>query len=126
MKPFVFLALLGFLTACVPPMVEVMNVSNVDKAERAAAFEVEIYYLREEHPKAGFIDNITANSCKHMLTDAPSTKGNALEQLRIKAYRLGADAVVNVYCDGHDTDTWGTNCWNSVTCSGDAVKLKKR
>ncbi len=71
------------------------------------------------------IGPVNATSCKNMMTDPPATRGDALRQLRLKALRMGANAVVNVYFDERGTDAWGTNCWESVTATGDAVVIAK-
>ena len=44
--------------------------------------------------------------------------------LRLKALDLGADGIIDITFDTRGTDTWGTNCWESVQASGIAVKFK--
>jgi uncharacterized protein YbjQ (UPF0145 family) len=56
------------------------------------------------------------------MTDPPATQGDALQQLQLLALRAGANAVSNVTFDARGTDTWGTNCWQTVTASGFAVR----
>jgi len=49
------------------------------------------------------------------------TEGEALDGLRMRAAQIEADAVVNIICE-HRTETdWKNNCWESVSCSGEAV-----
>lgn len=106
------------------PFVEVLDVNKVPAAERTAAFNIQIYRGSDVYPPVErFLGQMKATSCKHWMWDDAATTGNAIEQLRIKAYRIGADALVNVACDSLGTNL-GTNCWASVTCSGDAVILK--
>ncbi|MCB2227533.1 MAG: hypothetical protein KQH53_12720 [Desulfarculaceae bacterium] len=115
--------LLMALSAGCVPFVDVMDVNKVPPAERNAAFKIKIYRGSDEYPPVlEFLGQMKATSCKHWMWDDAATTGNALEQLRIKGYRKGADGFVNVACDSLGTNL-GTNCWSSVTCSGDAVRF---
>jgi uncharacterized protein YbjQ (UPF0145 family) len=58
-----------------------------------------------------------------LLTDPPATQGDALQQLQVRVMRLGGNAVGNVTFDTRGTDTLGTNCWQTVTASGLALRL---
>jgi uncharacterized protein YbjQ (UPF0145 family) len=66
---------------------------------------------------------LTAYSCKHLTTDPPASRGDALEQLQIQAARAGANALINLTFDTRGTDVFGTNCWETVQASGTAVRL---
>jgi uncharacterized protein YbjQ (UPF0145 family) len=57
------------------------------------------------------------------MTDPPATQGDAMQQLQLRALELKANAVVNVTFDTRGTDTFGTNCWQTVTASGFAATL---
>ena len=61
-----------------------------------------------------------------MSWDPPASKGDALKQLKIKAVNMGANGVIDITFDKRGTDTWGTNCWESVQASGTAVIFKKK
>ncbi|MDC0452133.1 YbjQ family protein [Candidatus Pelagibacter sp.] len=50
--------------------------------------------------------------------------GDALKQLKIKAVRAGANGVIDITFDSRGTDTFRTNCWESVQASGTAVVFK--
>ncbi len=119
------------LTACTlaacTPFVEVIDVSKVPPADMQAAQRIRIITIDNAAPPdvAEYLGPIDAFSCKAVMTDPPATRGNALQQLRYKALKLGADAIIEVTFDTRGTDTWGTNCWETVTASGSAVKLKK-
>lgn len=99
--------------------------SEQNPQEVAASLNVKVY---EGSSFTGtvktYLQSISAFSCKNQAYDPPPTKGDALSQLRLKAARLGANAIVNVYFDTDGTDAWGTNCWKSVTASGDAVVIQ--
>ncbi len=123
LRLLVLTSLAATAAGCVP-FVDVLDVNQVPAKERAEAFNMVIYHAGKDYPKVSkFLGQIKATSCKHWMWDDAATTGNAMEQLRIKAYRLGAEAIVNVACDPLATNL-GTNCWSSVSCSGDAVFFK--
>jgi uncharacterized protein YbjQ (UPF0145 family) len=94
-------------------------------AALTAATNVRIFTTEQPPPKVErAIAPVTAYSCKHLTTDPPASKGDALQQLQLKAAEVGANAVVNVTFDVRGTDTWGTNCWQTVQASGTAVRIK--
>ena len=122
--PVALSLLLVLLSGC-GPFVDVMDVNQIPPSERHAAFRLKTYQGAQPHPPvARFLGQIKATSCKNKMWDDAATTGNAMEQLRIKAYRLGADGLVNVACDSLGTNL-GTNCWASITCSGDAVRFRR-
>ena len=114
------------LLACAT-FVPVTDVSKIPKEQLQQAYKIKTFTAGSEltYPEiAEYLGDITAYSCKHLLTDPPASKGDALTQLRLKALELGANGVIDVTFDSHGTDTWGTNCWESVQASGVAVKFK--
>jgi uncharacterized protein YbjQ (UPF0145 family) len=108
--------------------VPVTDVSQVPKAQLREAAHVRVFVLggNQACPEvAEYLGDVTAYSCKHLLTDPPASKGDALTQLRLKVLDLGADGVIDVSFDRRGTGAWGTNCWESVQASGTAVKFKQ-
>jgi uncharacterized protein YbjQ (UPF0145 family) len=107
------------------PHLEHVDVSEVSSQEMTAAFKVQVFESDIDVAQvASYVGSMQATSCKNKVWDPPATKGNALQQLRLKALRAGANALVNVNFDDQGTDTWGTNCWQSVTATGDAVVMR--
>jgi uncharacterized protein YbjQ (UPF0145 family) len=107
--------------------VPVTDVSKVPKEQLRQAAHVRIFMLGGNAAPTEIIDTlgeITAYSCKHLLTDPPASKGDALAQLKLKALEMGANTVIDVTFDSRGTDTWGTNCWETVQASGTAVIIK--
>jgi uncharacterized protein YbjQ (UPF0145 family) len=105
------------------PFVDVLDVKSVPAPERAAASSLQIMGVGTHPNNAQYIGPVEGTSCKHWLTDPPSSMANATEQLKIKALRMGANAVMDYSCTSSGTDTYGTNCWSSISCAGTAVKI---
>jgi hypothetical protein len=117
--------ILLILTGC-GPMVPVVRMDQVPSTERQAAQQVQVFILGVPTPSdARVVGPVQAHSCKHLLTDPPATQGDALQQLQLVALRAGANAIGNVTFDARGTDTWGTNCWQSVTASGMALRIER-
>lgn len=115
------------LSGCAP-FVPVADLSKLSPAESAEMMRVRIYTIdgNASYPQVSVVlGEVSAYSCKHYLSDPPASKGDALKRLRLEAMKLQADAVVDVTFDIRGTDTWGTNCWETVYANGQAVKFKQ-
>jgi S1-C subfamily serine protease len=123
----VALAVLLFVSGCFPAFVPVTDISKVSSDKLQAARQIKTYTTESNnHPEvAEYLGDITAYSCKHVVWDPPASKGDALIQLKLKAVELGADGIIDITFDSRGTDTWGTNCWESVHASGIAVKFNQ-
>jgi uncharacterized protein YbjQ (UPF0145 family) len=105
------------------PFIPVTKLDKVPPETMTAALNVKIYRAGAETPKVNqFIGQVVGNSCKNLMTDPPPTTNDALLRLRVDAVQKGANAVMDVTCDAAGTDTWGTNCWSSVSCKGNAIR----
>ena len=116
-----------FLTGCFTPRVKVVNLSDLSPEVLTKASKVQVFKLDNPTPKPDiekYVGEITAYSCKHLMTDPPASKGNALTQLKVQAVEEGANGIIDITFDSRGTDTWGTNCWESVQASGTAVIFK--
>jgi uncharacterized protein YbjQ (UPF0145 family) len=120
-------ALAASLAACAQPTrVPVTDMASLSPGELTAAANVRVFTTEQQPPKlAQAVAPVTADCCKHLTTDPPASKGDALQQLQLKAAQMGANAVVNVTFDVRGTDAWGTNCWQTVQASGMAARLKE-
>jgi len=100
-----------------------LTVSKLPVSEQRAALAVRVFDQTMQPPPAlEIIGEVQAVSCQNKMWDAPATKGDALSQLRVKALRLGANAVTSVTYSERGT-SYKPNCWQSVIVSGTAVKL---
>lgn len=65
---------------------------------------------------------IEATSCKHLLWEPESSQDNCMDQLKMKAARLGGNGIIFGYTDRKSADFTtkhgiNRNCWNTVDCS---------
>lgn len=126
MKKYLIFLLIASLSGCAT-FVPVTDLSKVPKETLQSAYKIKTYTAGSDvnYPEIQeFLGDITAYSCKHLMTDPPASKGNALTQLRLKALELEANGIIDVTFDSRGTDAWGTNCWESVQASGIAVRFK--
>ena len=127
MHKLVLILLSSIILSSCGPKVDVLDLSTVDQKILTEASKVQIFKLDNAQPKLEiekYVGEITAYSCKHLSWDPPASKGDALKQLKVKAVRQGANGVIDITFDARGTDTFGTNCWESVQASGTAVVFK--
>ena len=100
-----------------------VQVSKLSPDEQKAALTIRVFDQTMQPPPAKeIVGEVQAVSCQNKPWQPPSTKGDALSQLRVKALRLGANAITGVTYTERGT-TYNPNCWNSVIVSGTAAKL---
>jgi len=127
MRKLVLILLSSLILSSCGPKVDVLDLSTVDQKILTEASKVQIFKLDNAQPKPEikeYVGEITAYSCKHLSWDPPASKGDALKQLKVKAVKQGANGVIDITFDARGTDTFGTNCWESVQASGTAVVFK--
>jgi hypothetical protein len=127
MRCFVILILpiLSFFTSC-KTFVPVIKMKDVDQVTLTASKKVKVFVLGQDPGEYEYIDSITAWSAKHLLTDPPATRGDAIAQAKVICVRKGGDALMNLTFDEQGTDTWGTNAWESISLSADVIKLSPK
>jgi hypothetical protein len=69
---------------------------------------------------------VTATSCSIKTWDPAPTPEDAIDQLRVKAARLGANGIMNVMCERPEGVSLAMTCWASLTCHGAAILLDAR
>ena len=129
MHKLVLILLSSIILSSCGPKVDVLDLSTIDQKILTEASKVQIFKLDNAQPKPEiekYVGEITAYSCKHLSWDPPASKGDALKQLKVKAVSQGANGVIDITFDSRGTDTWGTNCWESVQASGTAVVFKTK
>tara|TARA_B100000029_G_scaffold295829_1_gene289128 strand:+ start:437 stop:820 length:384 start_codon:yes stop_codon:yes gene_type:complete len=127
MKKVLAILILGLLLTSCGPRVKVTKLSDISPEILTEASKVQVFRLDNPTPKPDiekYVGEITAYSCKHLVWDPPASKGDALKQLKVEAVQAGANGIIDITFDSRGTDTWGTNCWESVQASGTAVIFK--
>jgi hypothetical protein len=109
----------GGLAGGCGPFVEVEHLD--DTARTRVRSEVKQYTELPASYKV--IQQLEATSCRSKLWDPPATNQDAIDQLRLKASRLGANGIAQVFCDSEGVFDLGKNCWSSVKCRGTAVEV---
>lgn len=116
MKRFAIILLGAALSGCVGSLVEIDDTSGLSLEARAVV-------LMEEAPAgAAILGSVEGYSCKNKAWSPAATREAAGDQLRLRASRLGANAVVAVTYEEKGT-TLVPNCWESVKATGTAVRL---
>ncbi|TAJ89438.1 MAG: hypothetical protein EPO50_03470 [Reyranella sp.] len=126
MKPKIVWSLAAvLLVAGCGPFIPVTKLDTVPPETMKDALNVRVYRVGADAPKvAQYLGQVVGNSCKNLMTDPPPTTNDALLRLRVDAAKRGANSVMDVTCDTAGTDTWGTNCWASVSCKGVAIRAE--
>lgn len=107
------------LTACMSNP----KIDDLTSTQRAKAANMPVHE-NNPYPNAKVMKTVTGLSCNRNANQRQDvSREEALEGVKIQAALLGADAVVNNICQKNSDTDWGNNCWASVKCIGDAVKL---
>jgi len=106
-------------------MVPTIKQDQMPIEQRRAVNALEIYNTTQLIGKNYSIITIVEGiSCKNKVWDHAATKTDALFQTKHWAREAGADAITNVQCDSPRGTTVTYNCWESVTCTAEAIKFK--
>ena len=126
MKIIKTLLLLLPLSGCVGPLVPVKNMEEVPLQLRREVLSMPIYNESQLFQKQYSIVNIVEGiSCKNKTWDPAATKTDAINQAKYWAYEMGADALLNIQCDLPRGTTTSYNCWESITCTAQAIKVSE-
>ncbi len=122
MKNILILLILSFLIGCAG-LGQVERVDDLSLAQIRAMNEVQ---LIQNPDKVSFSSKgkIKGISCKGSAFSGNSSEEAAITQLKIKATKLGANAVLYPTCSQDASVDWGNNCWESWVCIGEAALLK--
>jgi hypothetical protein len=112
------------LTGC-GAMVPVVKVEEFSPEQRRAVADVAIYNQTQLIGRKFKVINIVEGiSCKNKVWDHAATKSDAIFQARYWAQQMGADGVANLQCDHPRGTTTTYNCWESITCTAEAIKFE--
>ena len=99
------------------------SVSSLTSAERQRVAGM-VVVKAGAIPKAGYqiLGSVEGLSCKYTRDSASPTMEEAMQGVRIRAAKLGADAVTNMVCEDQ-RDGGRRNCWQAVVCIADAITV---
>jgi uncharacterized protein YbjQ (UPF0145 family) len=103
------------------------RIEDLSSAQRAKLNEIEVSrgtFKNRPYNVVSTISGLSCNRNKYQAQDV--TNEEALQGLRIEAVRIGADAVINTFCQKNSDTDWRNNCFASIKCIGDAVIFKRR
>ncbi len=114
-----FALIIGALVAGCGAFVEVVK---LDDATRAKA-RLDVKQYLDPPPIYKVVAQLEATSCRNKAWDPPASNEDAIDQLRFKASRLGANGITQVFCDSAGVFDLGKNCWSSIKCRGTAIAV---
>jgi hypothetical protein len=116
---FLLLAVGGLVGCAANPRID-----SLSPEQRRKVSEVQIFKGKPDKPFQilGEISGLSCNRNLYQKQDVSDTE--ALEGLKIKTVMLGGDAVINTLCQKNSDTDWANNCWASIKCIGDAVRLQ--
>ena len=118
--------LISFLAGCVGPFVSIKDISHLPAETKSLVLAMSIYNEGQLYDKKYKIINIVEGiSCKNKVWDHPATKTDAINQAKYWAFEIGADALLNIQCDYPRGTTTTYNCWESITCTAQAIKFEE-
>lgn len=123
-KSSIYLLLL--LTGCVGPLVPVKKIDELPLSVKREVLSLPIYNESQLTGKNYKIINIVEGiSCKNKTWDPAATKTDAINQAKYWAYEQGANALTNIQCEMPRGTTTTYNCWESITCTAQALDIKQ-
>ena len=121
----VLILILAALASGCGAMVPVVKMEDISVEQRRAVNEVTIYNQAQLIGRKFKVINIVEGiSCKNKVWDHAATKSDAILQARYWAQQMGADGIANLQCDHPRGTTTSYNCWESITCTAEAIKLE--
>ncbi len=117
-------AALVLLAAC-GPFIPVIRVADLPPEKRTALNIVRLYEPAEL-AKLSYevIGEVTGNSCRNLLWDPEPSREDALNQMRYWALERGANGLAEMRCEEPGGFSLATNCWESLTCTAKALRIK--
>ena len=102
---------------------QIERVSDLSVEQLKSIHEIKLYEKADglDYVSLGKIKGL---SCKGSAFSGDTEKEAAITQLKIKALKLNANAILYTTCSHDSSIDWGNNCWESWVCVGEAVRIK--
>jgi len=122
MKKTTILISLGMLSGCAG----LGQIESVDDLSIEQLKQVnEVKFITDPNGlKYISMGKIKGLSCPGSAFSGGISEEDAKTQLKIKAVKLNANAVLYPTCSHDPSVDWGNNCWESWICIGEAIKLQ--
>jgi len=112
------------LAGCVGPLVPVKKMDDLDLVTKRNVLSLPIYNESQLFQKRYSVINVVEGiSCKNKTWDHAATKSDAINQAKYWAHEMGANGLLNIQCDHPRGTTTTYNCWESITCTAQAIKV---
>lgn len=106
--------------------VPVRDWDKLKSEERHRIVSLPIFNESQLEPSTYEVINVVEGiSCKNKIWDHAATKSDAINQTKYWASELGADGILNIKCDVPRGTTLTYNCWESITCTAQAIRMAK-
>ncbi|UTV29008.1 hypothetical protein [Photobacterium atrarenae] len=110
------------LAGCTGPMVKINDVDDTVASKVMLTTDKSV--LKKEG--VTIIGVVEATSCRHLLWEPDASEKNCIDQLKMKAHQVGANAIMfgaadKTSADFIPDDGINRNCWNTVDCRGVAI-----
>lgn len=94
-------------------------------SEEAAAYQRLVIYAVEDLPRQSYtvLERGRGLSCDRAVFEGEVSRDEAMEQLKIHAAMVRADAVTNVVCEYKEKVDMEDQCFRSWVCAGDAIHI---
>jgi hypothetical protein len=99
------------------------SVSSLNPLQQARFRQMEVFPgpPPRAHDVLGAVEGV---SCDDSAAKLYITSDEAMEGAKVRAAKLGADAVAFAACKKNREVDWGRNCWQTIICTGYAIKFK--
>lgn len=107
------------------PFVPIKKMNELSLDSRRNVLSLPIYneaqLINKEYTILNIVEGI---SCKNKTWDPAATKTDAINQAKYWAYEMGSNGLLNIQCEQPRGATTTYNCWESITCTAQAIKIK--
>ncbi len=122
MKNIVAGLLIILISGCAG-FVQVERVSDLSVNQLKMLQDIQLYENTDDLNYVS-LKKVKGISCKGSAYSGNADKEAAITQLKIKALKLNANAVLYPTCSHDSSVDWGNNCWESWVCVGEAIRVK--
>jgi len=114
-RPFFLFFLLGIFYGCATTQ----SIKDLNSETRARMLNLKIYRSKGL-PKGSYeiIGTVETLTCRRFFHEESD-----INQMKIQAAKMGADAIINLVFQLKPGVDWGHNCWSTMIGVGDAVRI---